>query len=105
MSEREQYRLVISKRAAFQLRNHAVFAARLEERLAQRLMSDFQNAAEALTRMPFQAPYFDSDILPRKVYRKLLFGKRYLMLYKVQGQTIYIEFVADCRQDDTWLLQ
>ena len=50
MPEHETYRVVISKRAAQQLVEHAAFIARLDEKLAHKLVSDFRQAAESLER-------------------------------------------------------
>ena len=42
MPEHESYRVVVSKRAAQQLVEHAAFAARLDEKLAHKLVSGFR---------------------------------------------------------------
>ena len=105
MPEPKLYQLAISPRATHQLRAHAAFTAQLDERLARSLIQDFQEAANSLTFMPFRAPFLDSDILPDRKYRKLLFGKWYLILYQVQDDTVYIEYVIDGRQDYEWLIQ
>lgn len=48
MPEHEAYRVIVSKRAAQQLVEHAAFAARLDEKLAHKLVSDFRQAAVSL---------------------------------------------------------
>lgn len=105
MQEPEQYRLVTSKRAAYQLKEHAAFAARLDERLAYKLIDDYQAAAKSLMEMPYRMPFLDSDLLPSGKYRKLIFGKWYLILYKIRDETVYIEYVIDGRQDYMWLIE
>ena len=35
----------------------------------------------------------------------MLFGKWYLILYKIQDDTVYIEYVIDGRQDYEWLIK
>ena len=37
-------------------------------------------------------------------YRKMVFNKRYILIYQIKGETVYIEFVIDGRQDYQWLL-
>ena len=56
MPEHESYQVVISKRAAQQLVEHAAFMARLDEKLAHKLVSDFRQAAASLERLPFRNP-------------------------------------------------
>ena len=34
----------------------------------------------------------------------MVFNKRYILIYQIKGETVYIEFVIDGRQDYQWLL-
>ena len=45
----------------------------------------------------------DQSITAEK-YRKLLLGKRYLLIYQIKETTVYLDAVADTRQDYGWLL-
>ena len=76
MPEHESYQVVISKRAAQQLVEHAAFMALLDEKLAHKL----------------------------EKYRKLIFDKCHILLYQIKGQVVYVEYVIDGRQDYQWLL-
>ena len=62
MPEHEAYRVIVSKRAAQQLVEHAAFAARLDEKLAHKLVSDFRQAAVSLERFPFRNPVLRSEV-------------------------------------------
>ena len=48
-----KFQIIVSKRAAQQLVEHAVFMARLEERLARQLAADFRKAADSLQSFPY----------------------------------------------------
>ena len=100
MPEHESYRVVVSKRAAQQLVEHAAFAARLDEKLAHKLVSDFRQAAVSLERFPFRNPV----LVMIEKYRKLIFDKYHILLYQVKDQVVYVEYVIDGRQDYQWLL-
>lgn len=104
MPEHETYRVVISKRAAQQLVNHAAFAAQLDEKLARKLVSDFQQAAASLERFPFRNPIMRSEVFTVEKYRKLIFDRYHILLYQIKEQTVYVEYVIDGRQDYQWLL-
>ena len=104
MPEHKEYRLAVSRRAARQLREHAAFAARLDEHLARKLIDGFQEAAKSLAHMPYRMPLLDLDTIPRGKYRKCSFNKWYLILYQIQDDTVYIEYVIDGRQDYGWLI-
>ena len=75
MPEHEAYRVIVSKRAAQQLVEHAAFAARLR-----------------------------SEVFTVEKYRKLIFDKYHILLYQVKDQVVYVEYVIDGRQDYQWLL-
>lgn len=51
-----KFQVIVSKRAAQQLVEHAVFMARLEERLARQLAADFRKAADSLQSFPISKP-------------------------------------------------
>ena len=105
MPEHEEYKIVVSKRAAQMLVSHVAFVARLDEGLAHKLVRDFREAADSLSKMPYRAPILHSDIFSNQKHRKLIFDKRYLMLYQIKEDTVYIEYVIDGRQDYEWLLE
>ena len=104
MPEHESYRVVVSKRAAQQLVEHAAFAARLDEKLAHKLVSGFRQAAVSLERFPFRNPVLRSEVFTVEKYRKLIFDKYHILLYQVKVQVVYVEYVIDGRQDYQWLL-
>lgn len=101
----EQYTVTVSRRAAQMLVSHAAFLARVSPDAAERLIAAFEEAAKSLEKMPFRCPWFISDYIPANKYRYLTFEKRYLMIYQVRDNTVYVDYVLDCRQDYTWLLR
>lgn len=52
---------------------------------------------------PERNPWLSDPYIPAGKYRKLLMGKRYLLIYQVKGDTVYVDYVVDCRQDYGWL--
>ncbi|MCG2788520.1 MAG: type II toxin-antitoxin system RelE/ParE family toxin, partial [Actinomycetia bacterium] len=36
--------------------------------------------------------------------RKMLICKRYLLIYQIKGNIVYVDYIVDCRQDYEWLL-
>ena len=98
-----KFQVIVSKRAAQQLVEHAVFMARLEERLARQLAADFWKAADSLQRFPYRNPI--SSVFVTEKYRKMVFGKLYLLIYQIKGERVFVEYVIDGRQDYQWLIQ
>ena len=37
--------------------------------------------------------------------KQMFVEKWYLVLYQIKGQTVYIDYIIDCRQDYRWLLK
>ena len=95
----ERYTVIVSKRATQMLVSHAAFLAQVSPDAAERL------AASSLDQMPFRCPWLTAEYLPANKYRYLIFEKRYLMIYQVRDNTVYVDYVVDCRRDYGWLLR
>jgi plasmid stabilization system protein ParE len=103
-SSDKQYTVVISERAAEMLVSHVRFLAQVSEAAASRLIASFTKSADSLETRPEANPWLATPpslfhIVPEYKYRKLLFEKRYLMIYQVKGAKIHVDAVVDCRQD------
>ena len=85
--------------------SHAAFLASVSPEAAEQLTRQFIAAAESLERMPERCAWLNGEQLPVNRYRKLLFGKRYLMIFSIDGDTVYVAYVVDCRQDYGWLIR
>lgn len=106
MPEHESvYQVIVSKRAAQQLVEHAAFAAGLEERLGYQLIEDFRNATDSLQRFPYRNPILRSEVFTAEKYRKMVFAKWYLLIYQIKGESVYIEYIIDGRSDYQWLIE
>ena len=98
------YTLIIADRALEMLTEHVCFLARVSERAARRLIQEFEKKAKTLESTPERYPWLSDPLLPAHKYRKLLFEKRYLIVYQIKQKTVYVDAVVDCRQDYRWLL-
>lgn len=101
----EHYTVIVSKRATQMLVSHAAFLAQVSPDAAARLVASFEEAASSLDQMPFRCPWLTAEYIPANKYRYLIFEKRYLMIYQVRDNTVYVDYVVDCRQDYGWLLR
>jgi plasmid stabilization system protein ParE len=99
-----EYQVHILARAFNQLMSHAAFLARVSPGAAERLVDSFEKAANSLSLMPQRCPLLQGADVITQTYRSLLFEKHYLILFRVEDNTVYINKVLDCRQDYTWLL-
>jgi len=103
-NENKRYAVIISERAAGMLVTNARFLANVSEEAAQNLIRDFQTAATSLEVLPERNLWLIDSALPINKYRKLLFGKRYLIIYQIKYDNVYLDYSLDCRQEYGWLL-
>ncbi len=100
----KQYQVIVSSKAAQMLVSHAAFLAQVSEAAAERLVVAFELSAKSLADMPGRCPWFTGDFIPRNRYRKLIFADRYLLIYQIWDDLVYVDYVIDCRQDYGWLI-
>ena len=84
--------------------SHAAFLAQVSPEAAEHLTAEFQTAAHSLETMPQRCPWLIGEYIPRNTYRFLLFEKRYMLIFQIIDNTVYADYVVDCRQDYGWLI-
>lgn len=99
-----EYRIIVSKRAARMLTAHTAFLAKVSKNAAERLVDSFEKAAHSLEQMPQRCPWLKAEHIPANKYRYLIFEKRYLLLFQIKEQRVYLDYIIDGRQDFGWLL-
>ena len=90
--EPTKYRVEVSQKAAQMLVSHAAFLAQVR-------------AADSLEIMPQRCSWLKGEHIPKNAYRFLLFEKRYMLIFQIADNTVYIDYVVDCRQDYSWLIK
>lgn len=103
-TENKKYIVIVSEKASEMLVSHARFLARVSEQAAQNLIEEFKASAKSLEGLPERNPRLDFPAIPANKYRKLLLGKRYLLIYQIKNDVVYVDYIVDCRQDYEWLL-
>lgn len=100
----EDYIVIISDTATQMLVSHARFLVQKSEKAAQDLINEFKTAAKSLEKYPDRNSWLSDPVLTLKKYRKLLMYKRYMLIYQVKNDSVYIDYIVDCRQDYHWLI-
>ena len=98
-----KYRVAVSGEARRMLTENVFFLARVSPEAALKLRETIMEAIRSLETLPERYPYLDPDDR-RSPYRKMVVSDRYLLIYTVQDDTVYVEYVIDGRQDYSWLL-
>jgi len=100
-----QYKVVVSERTRQMLAGHIRFLAQKSPNAARKLKNDLLSAIRSLSQMPERCPFMSHELIPPNKYHKMLVEKRYLILYQIKDQTVFIDYIVDCRQDYGWLVQ
>ena len=105
MESQSKYRVIVSAKATQMLVSHAAFLAQVSPEAAERLAVSFEKAANSLELMPQRCPWLTGEYIPRNAYRFILFEKRYVIIFQIVDNTVYADYVVDCRQDYGWLIR
>lgn len=104
-AQNKRYTVIVSKMAAGMLVSHAAFLSQASEMAAVRLRDSFVFAANSLEVMPQRCPFLTNDYIPKSKYRKLVLEERYLIIFQIVDEKVYIDYIVDCRQDYWWLIK
>jgi len=104
MGRQSKYQVIISEQAKRMLVSQAAFLAQASLAAAERLIEAFETAANSLEIMPQRCSWLTSEYIPKNKYSFLVFEKRYLLIFHIQEDIVYVDYVVDCRQDYAWLL-
>ena len=104
MDEQNKYTVIVSQHAKQMLVSHAAFLAQTSVNAAQRLADSFEKIAGSLEFMPQRCTWLTNEFIPRNMYRYILFEKRYMIIFQIKDNTVYVDHVIDCRQDYEWLI-
>lgn len=100
----KKYAVIVSDRASSMLVNHVRFLTRVSSGAAKKLHREIIDGIKTLEVMPESYPWFNCEEIPANKYRKKLVSKRYLLIYQIKDNKVYVDYVLDCRQDYGWLL-
>lgn len=100
-----QYEVIISDRAKEMLGMHIRFLAQVNKAAATKLKNRLVEEIRALQEMPQRYPFFNENYIPANKYHKLYVENWFLVLYQIKDNTVYVDWIVDCRQDYQWLLR
>ena len=103
-STNKLYTVIVSERATDMLIQHVRFLAQVSPEAADKLRSEIIGASKSLQNFPERHLEFSDPLLPSNKYRKMIVSRQYLLVYQVKGETVYIDYILDCRQNYQWLL-
>ena len=99
------YTVIISDRARQLLAQHIRFLVRVSKSAAAELKQRFLAEFRSLEALPQRYPFFEAPFIPPCKYHKLYIKNWFLVLYQIRDDTVYIDWIVDCRRDYPWLLK
>jgi hypothetical protein len=104
VSTNEQYKVIVSDRAKDMLMQHVRFVAQINLQAANKLRAEIIEAVKSLESFPERNSWLSDPVLLENKYRKMIISRRYLLIYQIKGNVVFIDYILDCRQDYKWLL-
>lgn len=98
--DEKQYQVIVSPGANDRMADHFEFMARVSEPAATRLVDALIKDIRSLGQNPMRNPVYTKQYITPGKYRYLLSSKRYRIVYTVEENTVYVDDIQDCRQDD-----
>ena len=96
----KEFSIVISEDALSTLDQHAGFLARVSKNAAIKMVDQILNDIDSLAKLPERCPFYENPFVPNNRYRRMVSGKRYLILYEISGDTVYVDYILDGRQEN-----
>ena len=100
----EKYKVIISDRAKSMLGVHIRFMAKVDKKAAKEKRDQIIAALYSLEKMPQRFSFFSDPYIPPNKYHKMFISNWYLVLYQIQDDIVYVDYILDCRKDYSWLI-
>lgn len=105
MSDSKRYKVIVSDRAKRMLGTHIRFMAQVDKQAAAAKKKEIMTAMRSLSQMPQCFPFFEELYITPNKYHKMFIEKWYLVLYQIQDDTVYVDYILDCRKEYSWLVR
>ena len=104
MADSRKYKVVVSDKAKQQLGTHMRFLSNVDKKAAVNLKHKILDVLRTLEVLPERYPFFNELFIPSNKYHKMVIEKRYMVLYQIKDNMVYVDHILDCRQDYNWLI-
>ena len=98
-----EYRIHVSPETDAQLLAHVTFLAQLSVTAADKLIDSFDKHINMIEAHPFIyqiADELDAPGIPQNLYRRCVFEEHYKILFRIDGENIFVEAILDARAEN-----
>lgn len=100
-----KYKIYISERASQQIKEHLIYISNVSKKAASKQKTVFKESINKIEDNPKGYPFFESKYIPANKYHKYIVSKRYIIIYQIKDDVVYIDYVIDTRQNYSWLIR
>lgn len=104
MADGKRYKIIVSDRAKRMLGTHIRFMEQVNKQAAVK-KKEIMTAMRFLSQMPQRFLFFEELHITSNKYHKMFIENWYLVLYQIQDDTVYVEYILDCCKDYSWLVR
>jgi hypothetical protein len=94
------YTVIVDPTVNDRMYDHFEFLARVNESAAERLLDNLAEDMYSLEHMPYRNPIFNKPYLKSGKYRYMVSCERYLIVYQIVNDIVFIDDIQDSRQAD-----
>ena len=99
-----KYTIIVSNKASDMLQRYIAFIANVSKKSARDQKKEIVDAIKRLKEDANIYPFFENEFIPKNKYHKYVISKRYIILYQIKDDVVYVDYIIDTRQDYSWLL-
>ena len=99
-NEEKHYHVIIDSVANDRMYDHFEFLAKVSVPAANRLLDNLLTDIRSLETFPYRNPEYNRPYLQQGKYRYMISSKRYRIVYQIDNNTVFVDDIQDCRQDD-----
>jgi len=93
-----KYFVSVDSAAESRMMEHLAFVDNVSEAAGDRLYIEYMDSLGFLSRVPESCPLYRL-VQSEEVLRFKLFGKRYRIVFRIEGTNVYVHDIQDCRED------
>ena len=100
--EGDTFRVEISQAASDRLYDHVLFLAKVNVDAAMALRDTLLKDIRSLESFTYRHPVYEGPYVAPGKYLYMLSAGRYRILYQVEGDTVFVDDIQDCRQNQAF---
>jgi len=96
----KEYTVIVDPAVNDRMYDHFEFLARVNVSAAERLLDQLTDDMQSLESLPYRNPVFNRPYLKSGKYRYMVSCQKYLIVYQIVDNTVFIDDIQDSRQSD-----